>query len=92
MGCLRVQKLNEYLVEPLKTTLSDADPYVRKTAVLCVPKVYQVSPQLVETTDLIPILTNMMEKEGNAFVIANLVTSIMEISEMKCDIYILLLL
>ena len=83
MGCLRVQKLNEYLVEPLKTTLLDNDPYVRKTAVLCVPKVYQVSPQLVETNDLIPILTNMLEKEGNAFVIANLVTSIMEISEMK---------
>ena len=42
MGCLRIQKLNEYLADPLKKALSDHDPYVRKTAVLCVPKVYEV--------------------------------------------------
>jgi vesicle coat complex subunit len=40
MSCLRVPKLNEYLIEPLKLALSDTDPYVRKTAVLSVPKVY----------------------------------------------------
>jgi vesicle coat complex subunit len=40
MSCLRVPKLNEYLVEPLKLALSDSDPYVRKTAVLSVPKVF----------------------------------------------------
>lgn len=38
-GCLRVPKLNEYLIEPLKDCVLDDDPYVRKTAVLCVPKV-----------------------------------------------------
>ena len=38
MGCLRVSGLNEYLMKPLANTLNDDDPYVRKTAVLCVPK------------------------------------------------------
>lgn len=40
MSSLRVPKLNEYLVEPLKVALKDDDPYVRKTAVLSVPKIY----------------------------------------------------
>jgi len=43
MGCLRIEKLNDYLSDPLKMALKDIDPYVRKTAVLCVPKVYEVS-------------------------------------------------
>ena len=45
-GCLRVPKLNEYLIEPLKEALLDDDAYVRKTAVLCVPKVFECTPEL----------------------------------------------
>jgi vesicle coat complex subunit len=44
MSSLRVPKLNEYLVEPLKIALNDEDPYVRKTAVLSIPKVYEIAP------------------------------------------------
>jgi AP-1 complex subunit beta-1 len=43
MSSLRVPKLNEYLVEPLKVALNDEDPYVRKTAVLSVPKVFEIA-------------------------------------------------
>jgi vesicle coat complex subunit len=53
MGCLRVPKINEYLAEPLKEALKDTEPYVRKTAVLCVPKVYEVSPEIVEEHGLL---------------------------------------
>ena len=53
IGCLRVHKLNEYLVPPLKNCLEDEEPYVRKTAALCVSKVYEVSPKLVEEAGLI---------------------------------------
>lgn len=56
IGCLRVHKLNEYLITPLKNCLEDEEAYVRKTAALCVPKVYEVSPQLVEDTGLILIM------------------------------------
>jgi vesicle coat complex subunit len=48
MGCLRINKLNEYLADPLKRALKDIDPYVRKIAVLCVPKVYEVSTEIIE--------------------------------------------
>lgn len=44
MSSLRVPKLNEYLVDPLKAALNDEDPYVRKTAVLSIPKVYEIAP------------------------------------------------
>ena len=39
MGYLRVAKLNEYLIDPLLDGLRDQSAYVRKTAVICVPKV-----------------------------------------------------
>ena len=44
MSSLRVPKLNEYLVPTLKDALKDDDPYVRKTAVLSVSKVYEIAP------------------------------------------------
>jgi vesicle coat complex subunit len=53
MGCLKVHKLNEYLAEPLKEALNDVEPYVRKTAVLCIPKIYEVSAELVMQAGLI---------------------------------------
>lgn len=83
MGCLRVAKLNEYLCDPLKEALSDKDPYVRKTAVLCVPKVYEITPYLIDKGGFIQIMQKMLEKEANALVMANLVVSLHELSIMK---------
>lgn len=70
-GCLRVPKLNEYLIEPLKDCLNDEEPYVRKTAVLCVAKVYEVSPELCGP--LVEMMQKLVSKESNALVLANLV-------------------
>ncbi|CAN6295077.1 unnamed protein product [Urochloa humidicola] len=36
MGCIRVDKITEYLCDPLQRCLKDDDPYVRKTAAICV--------------------------------------------------------
>jgi len=36
MGCIRVDRITEYLCEPLSKALKDKDPYVRKTAAVCV--------------------------------------------------------
>uniref|UniRef100_A0A2K6BHQ1 Beta-adaptin appendage C-terminal subdomain domain-containing protein n=1 Tax=Macaca nemestrina TaxID=9545 RepID=A0A2K6BHQ1_MACNE len=36
MGCIRVDKITEYLCEPLLKWLEDEDSYVRKTAAVCV--------------------------------------------------------
>lgn len=48
MGCIRVDKITEYLCDPLQRCLRDDDPYVRKTAAVCVAKLYDINPELVE--------------------------------------------
>ena len=48
MGCIRVDKIVEYLCEPLRKCLKDEDPYVRKTAAVCVAKLYDINGELVE--------------------------------------------
>lgn len=80
MSCLRVPKLNEYLIEPLKLALSDTDPYVRKTAVLSVPKVYEIAMADPETNNLVEMLKTLLQSEPNGLVLANCVASLQEIS------------
>lgn len=76
MSSLRVPKLNEYLVDPLKNALNDEDPYVRKTAVLSVPKIYEIAPNDPETRNLVSLLEALIVKEGNALVLANAIASL----------------
>jgi vesicle coat complex subunit len=83
MGYIRVKRINEYLIEPLKELLADEDPYVKKTAILCVPKVYEVTPDLIEKHDVIKTLQKMVTKEGNTLVLANLIACFHELSEMR---------
>ncbi len=83
MGCLRVKELNEYLIDPLNEALIDQDPYVRKTAVLCVPKVYEINAEDVEKKKIIKRMQTMLEKEDNAYVISNLVIALVELSVFK---------
>ena len=47
MGCIRVEKIIDYLAGPLQKSLHDENPYVRKTAALCVAKLYDLKPELV---------------------------------------------
>lgn len=83
MGCLRVKELNEYLINPLLDGLKDGNSYVRKTAVMCVPKIYEISPDLVEKNDMPNILKEIFEKDGNAQVVANAAQSLVELSQMS---------
>ena len=48
MGCINVEKIAEYLCDPLRTALTDTDPYVRKTAAMCVVKLFDMNPEMVE--------------------------------------------
>lgn len=80
MGCIRVDKITEYLCEPLSRCLRDEDPYVRKTAAVCVAKLYDISPELVEDRGFIDILRDLIS-DANPTVIANSVAALSEISE-----------
>lgn len=68
------------MIDPLEKALKDKDPYVRKTAVLCIPKVYEVNPKDVEKSGILNYLLKMLINEDNAYVISNLVMCLVEIS------------
>lgn len=87
MGCIRVERITEYLCESLKDCLTDEDPYVKKTAAIAVAKLYQTSPRLVKDHSLIKILQGML-LDGNAIVVANAVAALLEISRTSGKNYI----
>ena len=60
MGCLRAEKIINYLLEPLKKALEDSDPYVRKTAALCVAKLFDLNPNTAIDSGLITTLQEML--------------------------------
>lgn len=82
MGCLRVTQLNEYLIAPLKEGLKDENPYVRKTAVMCVPKVYEISPQLIDRENIVDVLQELFNNDDNMMVVANTIQSLNEIQKL----------
>jgi vesicle coat complex subunit len=88
MSSLRVPKLNEYLVEPLKQALADEDPYVRKTAVLSIPKVFEIAPNDAETNNLVSLLEVLVTKESNGLVLANAIASLEEIAILSGRVHI----
>jgi AP-1 complex subunit beta-1 len=87
MGCIRVEKITEYLCESLKDCLNDDDPYVKKTAALAVAKLFQTSPRLVKDHSLIKILQGML-LDGNAMVVSNACASLLEISRSSAKNYL----
>ena len=60
MGCLRAEKIVDYLCDPLQKCLRDENPYVRKTAALCVAKLYDMKPDLVRENGFLDTLREMI--------------------------------
>ena len=79
MGCIRVPEIVSYLCETLSSCIRDKDAYVRKTAAMCVSKLYQTSPQQVRENGFINILHDCLEDE-NPIVVANAMSALSEIS------------
>ena len=80
MGCIRVEKMVDYMEEPLRKTLKDESPYVRKTAALCVAKLFDLNPALCMENGFLETLQEMIG-DSNPMVVANSVTALSEISE-----------
>jgi len=85
MGCIRVEKITEYLCEPLRKALKDEDPYVRKTAAVCVAKLYDINPDLVEVQGFLELLQELLS-DSNPTVVANAVAALSEIQESSSDV------
>ncbi|CAL8461997.1 g1528 [Coccomyxa elongata] len=80
MGCIRVDKITEYLCDPLQRCLKDDDPYVRKTAAVCVAKLYDINPELVEDRGFLDLLKDLLA-DSNPMVVANAVAALADIRE-----------
>ena len=52
--------LVEYLCEPLRKCLKDEDPYVRKTAAVCVAKLHDINASLVEDQGFLDLLRDLL--------------------------------
>ncbi|KAK5964487.1 AP complex subunit beta [Trichostrongylus colubriformis] len=82
MGCIRVEKITEYLCEPLRKCMKDEDPYVRKTAAVCVAKLHDMNPKLVEEQGFVELLNDLLS-DANPMVVANAVAALTEINEQR---------
>jgi AP-1 complex subunit beta-1 len=60
MGCLRAEKIIDYLSGPLLKCLRDENPYVRKTAALCVAKLFDIKPGLAIENGFVAQLHEMI--------------------------------
>ena len=78
MGCIRVERITEYLCEPLRKCLKDDDPYVRKTAAVCVAKLHDISSDLVAEQGFLDALKDLLS-DSNPMVVANAVAALAEI-------------
>ena len=83
MGCLRVPDLNDYLMDSLIEALSDDDSYVKKTVVLAILKINEVSQEAVKTSRVIEKLVLILKENNNAYVIANTLVALNEMERQK---------
>ncbi|CAJ0890810.1 7907_t:CDS:10 [Entrophospora sp. SA101] len=85
MGYISVEKVVDALIDPLRHSLRDQDPYVRKTAAITVSKLYLYDRSLVESEGFIDMLRDMLA-DSNPTVVANAVAALTEISERSDNI------
>ena len=75
-----MDKITEYLCEPLRKCLKDEDPYVRKTAAVAVAKLHDINANLVEEQGFLDSLRELLG-DSNPMVVANAVAALSEINE-----------
>jgi len=80
MSYIPIPVVTDALTENLRHCLKDRDPYVRKTAAICVAKLYAVDPRRAEKDGFVEMLRDLM-LDGNATVVANAVAALSEIGD-----------
>ncbi|KAG2050740.1 Adaptor protein complex beta subunit [Suillus hirtellus] len=80
MSYIPIPVVTEALTDQLRHCLKDRDPYVRKTAAICVAKVYTADPRKAERKGFVELLRDMLIDE-NATVVSNAVAALSEIGD-----------
>lgn len=60
MGCIRVDKILDHLCEPLRKCLGDDNPYVRKTAAICVAKLWDLDQERAIENGFVTMLQDLI--------------------------------
>lgn len=60
--------------------VKDENPYVRKTAAICVAKLYELNPELTVEQDFVNMVKEMVS-DINPMVVANAVVALSDINE-----------
>lgn len=84
MGCIRVDKMVDYMEIPLRRTLLDDNPYVRKTAAICVAKLFDLNPTVCVEYGFLDDLKKLTG-DLNPMVVANALNALLEIRDMNKD-------
>jgi len=80
MSYIPIPVVTEALTENLRHCLKDRDAYVRKTAAICVAKLYSADPRRAEKGGFVEILRDLM-LDTNATVVANAVAALTEVGD-----------
>lgn len=82
MGCIRVNKMIDYMHIPLKRTLTDDNPYVRKTAAICVAKLYDLNQEMCIEQGFLDHLKKLID-DSNPAVVSNAINALSEINQLN---------
>ena len=86
MGCIRIERILDYVIEPLRRGIRDASPYVRKTSALCIAKIFDLNPEVSEDCGFLEILQELLMTDSNPMVVSNVVAALADIQELVPDL------
>lgn len=84
MGCIRVNKMIDYMEIPLLRTLQDENPYVRKTAAICVAKLFNLNPSICIELGFLDTLKKLIH-DPNPTVVSNALNALYEINDLNVN-------
>ena len=74
---LRLPSVLEYIEEPLRKSLTDGSPYVRKTGVIGILKVFHLDKDLITSGDWLDVLYDML-RDVDGSVVTNIIFALDE--------------
>lgn len=77
---LNLPQMVEYISEPLRRSLTDHHPYVRKTGVMGILKLYELDPESFESSGFVDILYDML-RDPDAAVVCNCIIVLNEVMQ-----------
>ena len=86
MGCIRIERILDYVIEPLRRGIRDSSPYVRKTSALCIAKIFDLNAEVSEDCGFLEALQELLMTDSNPMVVSNVVAALADIQDLCPDL------